>query len=134
MITVQPPKDTFDLAGRFEIFQKEVTYWAERFGLTEWHIYVDTMDDNDYAAQCATNTSGMQSVISLNRSRGSSNVSIDDIKHDALHEVLELLLDEWKPPADSGLDIRGSRHRVINRLIEVLLPERIKDEQDGTGN
>jgi len=114
----------------FEYFKKKVKYWLKKFGLKEWDTFFEfKKDTNGGFAEINWNCEKVKATITLKRKW---NCGVSDKKYQiektALHEVLHLLL---APLAELNIKKVKSysskyiteEHKIINRLISVLLKE-----------
>lgn len=106
-----------------ERFKARVWHWADRFGLKDWLISVrrDRLEYGIYA-NCDPELSSRLVVIRLNERLPAD--AVDDLHMDwfALHEVLELVLMEFKAAVRGGDEstISSLGHQVIHRVMRAL--------------
>lgn len=103
---------------RFLAFQEGVSCWVHVFGLKDW--YVDFKHDQegaDYEALVEYDKETRHATFTFYSAGQSSSYSIERL---ALHEVLHLLFGDLIPE-DCGDDVAREEHRVIERLLHVLL-------------
>lgn len=110
----------------FTIYQDEVNYWLDIFGLTEWDVDFEWDSENHICGACAYDSVAQTATFYL-----ASHYQLpthrdleQDIRTTAKHEVLELLL------APINLISRGRNfdpdqlesevHKIINRLLKIL--------------
>jgi len=113
----------------FEYFKKRVKYWLKKLGLKEWDAFFEFKKDTKGGfAEINWNYEGAKATITL---KGKWHCKVSDKKYQieksALHEVLHLLL---APLAEQAMkkkfypsEYRAEEHKIINRLISVLLKE-----------
>ena len=103
---------------RFRIFTFDVENWVNKLGLKDW--YVDIKHDRrgtDYEALVEYDKETRHATFTFYSAGQSSSYSIERL---ALHEVLHLLFADTIPE-DCGDDVAREEHRVIERLLHVLL-------------
>lgn len=113
------PLDTaHDIAmTRFIAFQQWVEHWIAVFGLHDWYAdFQLDMEGAEAEAQVEYDRNTRHATFTYFAAAGKS-YSPDRL---ALHEVLHLLLGDLIPE-DCGDDVAREEHRVIERLLHVLL-------------
>ena len=103
---------------RYDQFYFAVNNWIDRLGLKDW--YVDIKHDQegtDYEALVEYDKETRHATFTFYSAGQSSSYSIERL---ALHEVLHLLFADTIPE-DCGDDVAREEHRVIERLLHVLL-------------
>lgn len=105
-------------AYRFSVFVSVVTQWVRHFGLTDWYVSVVHNDkpDPDCEAFIEYDRDTRHATITYN----SACPDPQPVERVALHEVLHLLFGDLIPE-DCGDDVAREEHRVIERLLNVLL-------------
>ena len=102
---------------RFAKFREEVWHWVGRFGLRDWHVdFKLDMEETEAEAQVEYDRNTRHATFTYFAAPDKSCVP-DRL---ALHEVLHLLLGDLIPE-DCGDDVAREEHRVIERLLHVLL-------------
>ena len=102
----------------FDGFVLAVEHWVNKLGLKDW--YVDIKHDQggtDYEALVEYDKETRHATFTFYSAGQSSSYSIERL---ALHEVLHLLFADTIPE-DCGDDVAREEHRVIERLLHVLL-------------
>jgi len=100
-----------------DVFENEVRTWVDRFGLKDW--YVDFKLDEtatDAEAQVEYDKNTRHATFTYFAAAGKTYPP----ERLALHEVLHLLFGDLIPE-DCGDDVAREEHRVIERLLHVLL-------------
>ena len=102
---------------RFMEFDAAVQSWVVSFGLRDWYVYTVH----------STEPSECEALIEYDRDTRHASITYysacpdpQPIERVALHEVLHLLLGDLIPE-DCGDDVAREEHRVIERLLHVLL-------------
>lgn len=107
----------------FAIFKAEVEKWIALFGLKDWAVTFDFSPLENSRAECCVNWHAKAALITLGQfPRG--EVTQDDVRRSAFHEVCELLLtdmeftalDEAIPYDERKVLTEVARHGVIRRL------------------
>lgn len=102
----------------FDGFVLSVEHWIGALGLKDW--YVDIKHDRegtDYEALVEYDKNTRHATFTFYSAGQTSSYSIERL---ALHEVLHLLFADTIPE-DCGDDVAREEHRVIERLLHVLL-------------
>lgn len=108
----------------FQCFKDECQYWINRFGLLDWRVdYTFELLKDDCYARYAGNWEGKTATLTLNK-LAFQEVSTDQIRKSAFHEVCELLLlelrnialDEEIPFEERKWLTTCAAHGVIRRL------------------
>ncbi len=101
----------------YALFEQAVFKWVDKLGLHDWYVYVT------HSAE----TSECEAEIEYDRDTRHASITYywncpdpQPIERVALHEVLHLLLGDLIPE-DCGDDVAREEHRVIERLLHVLL-------------
>lgn len=113
-----PLETAHDIAmTRFAAFQERVVCWVYTFGLLDWYVdFKLDMESQDTEAQVEYDRNTRHATFTYFAAANKS-YSPDRL---ALHEVLHLLLGDLIPE-DCGDDVAREEHRVIERLLHVLL-------------
>ena len=102
---------------RFAAFQEGVVCWVHVFGLLDWYVdFKLDMENTEAEAQVEYDRNTRYATFTYFAAANKS-YSTDRL---ALHEVLHLLLGDLIP-ADCSDDVAREEHRVIERLLHVLL-------------
>lgn len=104
---------------QFEIFKKECKRWITFFGLTEWRIYYYHEDIGDNFGERRADISAMNASIVLNTNFPDEEISKQDIKKTAFHEICELMLSEESACLQAILsqsEVSRINHTIIRRL------------------
>lgn len=114
----------------YEFFKAAVRKEIERFHIYEWEIHLDhrALEDDDSAAVCSANYNGKVATITLNKDWGEADVTEDELRNTAMHEVLELLLAPMHILAkhsefgssQKDLLLTHEGHTLIHRLINCI--------------
>lgn len=107
----------------FQCFKDEANFWINKFGLLDWRVDYVFEKLTDGYAECRTHWNGKCAVLALDR-YPTEEVSTDQIRKSAFHEVCELLLEDMRMVALNdalSFDERRSllncaAHGVIRRL------------------
>jgi hypothetical protein len=111
-------------AKDFAIFRAECQRWITRLGLSDWKIYYRFEEIEDGLAGCRRSFEGRCATIVLNPCQENCKREHVDVKRNAKHEVLHLLLAEldWlnrnRCVTDSAW--MAAEHAVIRRLEGAL--------------
>lgn len=113
-----PLETAHDIAmTRFAAFQERVVCWVYTFGLLDWYVdFKLDMESQDTEAQVEYDRNTRHATFTYFAAANKS-YSPDRL---ALHEVLHLLFGDLIPE-DCGDDVAREEHRVIERLLHVLL-------------
>ena len=102
---------------RFNTFDAFVTLWVGKLGLRDWYVYT----------KHSTEPSECEALIEYDRDTRHAAITYysacpdpQPIERVALHEVLHLLMADVIP-ADCSGDVAREEHRMIERLLHVLL-------------
>lgn len=107
----------------FAIFKAEAEKWIALFGLKDWNVTFDFSPLENSSAECLVNWHAKAGLITLGQfPRG--EVTQDDVRRSAFHEVCELLLSDMEftalneeiPHAERKTMTEVARHAVIRRL------------------
>lgn len=120
----------------FEIFKKECKKWIEVFGMYDWEFkFVPAKPDEDdilgerrYKAWVSFDSEAALAVIYFNtmwREYEELELSEDDIKLSAFHEICEILLADVMRLVHSRMnvceeDVNLVKHKLIHRFEEVV--------------
>jgi len=112
-------------AGDFELFQQEFKKWQQKFGLTGYKIYFKHERLVDAFADMDVNLSGMIATVRLNSKLSKEEKPFKNIKQDAKHEALHLLVGRLTGNAhhhSSSAEIDESSEELVQKL-EDLIPD-----------
>ena len=107
----------------FALFKAEAQKWIDLFGLKDWDVTFDFSHLENSSAECFVNWHAKCALITLGQfPRG--EVTQDDVRRSAFHEVCELLLSDMEftalneeiPHSERKLMTEVARHAVIRRL------------------
>lgn len=105
----------------FEQFKNHIKTYSNKLGLIDWDIRIEFEKLNsEIEAQTQTNFNAKQAYITLNKKR----LRHHTIEFTALHEVLEVLLNEMNFMATFTFRetfVNEVRHEVINRLVNCMI-------------
>lgn len=117
----------------FEIFKDEVNHWLDFFGMKDWEVCFTLKESENHRAQVWFNVSGRIATFVLIKEWHEEilgNITNEDIRIVAFHEVCELLLGPIRDIAMSRasfeVDCTTEIHRVI-RILENTLYKKIKE-------
>ena len=104
-----------------EFFESEVRRWLDVLSLDEWDVEVvaDELDEH-VLARIDTTWDAKAARVTANSLRRGVYFSEDWLSKTALHEALELLLEDGKSKDGKGEGEPGWRRGVINRLVRAL--------------
>ena len=112
-------------AARFAAFRKACLKWQQQLGLQDWRLMfeLDRKAEADRHARVLYNIENRAAKV-IYCARSETDQSIERL---ALHEMLHLLVAEALVLAgtrgdDTHADVIREEHRVIERLLKVLLP------------
>jgi hypothetical protein len=102
---------------RHETFDAFVALWLDKLGLKDWYVEIKHDREGVDAEAQVEHDRDTRSATFTYFSAAAPTYSIERL---ALHEVLHLLFaDMW--PEGCGDDVAREEHRVIERLLHVLL-------------
>jgi hypothetical protein len=114
-LSLRDPQPTAE--QRYELFETLVNHWVTALGLRDWYVYT----------KHSTEPSECEALIEYDRDTRHASITYysacpdpQPIERVALHEVLHLLFGDVIPE-DCGDDVAREEHRVIERLLHVLL-------------
>jgi hypothetical protein len=109
--------------SHFEIFQKEASYWLNKYGLIGWEIHFAHEENEDARASCTTWGSGRICALTLATKWEGIIPTPKAIAFVAYHEVCELLLaDLVETATDRKFDpenVVAKTHAIIRTLENV---------------
>lgn len=115
----------------FAIFKSEAKKWIALFGLKDWDVTFDFSPLESSRAECCVNWHAKAALITLGQfPRG--EMTQDDVRRSAFHEVCELLLSDMEftalneeiPHAERKTMTEVARHAVIRRLENSIFESR----------
>ena len=116
----------------YELFQSEIIRWIDFFGLKDYCVaFSDEVTDPDYFAQCSTSLPDRTAIFRFapDESLDEFNRVRRDIRKDAFHEVIHLLLAHLMDMAESrfldGNALRAEEERLV-RVFENTVYQRLK--------
>lgn len=114
----------------FDNFKAAAQKWLDKFGLHEWEVdfTFETCDDNT-VAKCLVNREGRRATLVLSDKWYNEVPAAERVCEAALHEVLELLLDDMWFVFGAEIDasdrkraeMERANHAIIHRLQKVLI-------------
>lgn len=115
-------------AKDFEEFKSTARKWVDTLSLHDWEIDFQFTDAEGNIAQCRVNREGRRVTLVLSDRWYNEEPTEERIREAALHEVLELLLDDlWfvfgheiDEDARKCAEMTRASHAVIHRLQRVL--------------
>jgi len=109
----------------FELFQKEFKKWQKLFGLTGHKVYFKYEPLDGRFAEIAITSGVMVATVRLNSNLPDKDKPFKDIKRDAKHEAIHLLLGRLEGNAryrySSEAEIDEASEELVNKL-EGLIP------------
>ena len=105
-------------------FQEEFKYWQEKFGLNgyEPHFSYEPLDDS--FADISIDQGVMVATVRLNSELPDKDKSHKDIKRNAKHEAVHLLVGRLSEDAKyryaSQAEIHEATEELVNRLIDLI--------------
>lgn len=110
----------------FEIYQKECEKWIDKLGLTDWEASFNQGKRRDCAAWLSFDCLNRCATFHFSDEQTFADLNPQQIKANARHEVLELLLGRLRDLAGQryGLmqeDIDEECHVIIERLQKVII-------------
>lgn len=105
----------------FELFQSEFKKWQQRFGLTEYMVYFchKPLGDN-IMAEVEFCDEELTVTVSLNSELDEENKQIRDVRADAKHEALHLLVRKLAHCGMSRYVTGGDIHEATEGLVHKL--------------
>ena len=104
----------------FELFQSEFKKWQEKFGLNGWTVYFKYEPIEDHFAEIVTNLDNMVATVRLNSELPEKDKPLKDIKRDAKHEAIHLLIARLEGNGRSrfitGSEIYESGEELVHKL------------------
>lgn len=109
----------------FELFQNEFKKWQERFGLTGYKVYFKAEPlDNSFANICIDQEK-MTATVCFNTKLPDKDKPYQDIKRDAKHEAIHLLIGRLEMNGRfryvSSGEIYEATEELVNRLENLIL-------------
>ena len=123
--------EIFNLEDKwFEIFNTEVDYWVNYFGLLEWEVHTEFEDDQSLLGWCSTQQESRICVIGLNKTWNEEPTEYR-VKQIAFHETCELLLSELRMATYERFHMDENHidrvtHSVIRRLENTIFKKQCK--------
>lgn len=107
----------------FALFCKECQRWIDKFGLKQWDVIFDHEPDNeDFCGSCVADHNAHFAYITLGYlSDDDPRPKTELIKTTALHEVLELLIQEYRRLMLDREYTSGEEERLRHCLIQTLI-------------
>ena len=101
----------------YDLFENAARQWIDRLGLKDWHVDFKLDEEGtDAEAQVEHDRNSRHATFTY-FAAAKKSYSPERL---ALHEVLHLLMADVIP-ADCSGDVAREEHRVIERLLHVLL-------------
>ena len=108
----------------FQLFQREFKRWQQRFGLTGYEVHFKYEPIGDAFAEISINQEEMSATVRLNSKLPDKDKPHKDIKRDAKHEALHLLLARLQANGKerfiSAIEIYEATEELVNRLIGLI--------------
>lgn len=108
---------------QFEMFTKECKKWINRFGIFGWRFYYtheNYDDDREKIAYIIWPNSIEDRVFTIGLSADISNITDNDIRCSAFHEVMEALLYRMQVLAKARMTFDSDINEEIHHLIRTL--------------
>lgn len=119
-----PPDNPVSLPAR-EAFKLYVKEWQERLGMQDWRIVVSDKPSRFAAEVYKLDLEARLATIRLGDDFGSDVVDDTNIEDTAVHELLHILLREFKDfasdPTAKPADTNSAEHRVIHAIVNLLV-------------
>lgn len=110
-----------------EAFLLYLQEWRERLGLHDWRVVLSEKPSTA-AGDVRCNLEARLATIRLGTDFHNEPVNDETIEDTAVHELLHVLLFEFKTfaqnPASNEADVRSAEHRVIHALLNLLVHQR----------
>lgn len=108
---------------QFDEFKEVCEAWLEKLGLHEWDVVYEFADLGDDISLCKSNHAAKKACLSLNTTIQVVHCQAGWVEKAALHEVLELMLDDFDVffMDATAYGVLEMRHKMIHRLSRVLL-------------
>ena len=110
----------------FELFQKEFKKWQVKFGLTGYQVYFRYKPIDGAFATIASKPGEMVTTITLNSKLPAKDKPFKDIKRDAKHEAIHLLINRLEQNGRYRYSSEGEIAEAAEELV-VKLERLIKD-------
>jgi hypothetical protein len=112
-------------AKQYRDFVRQAQGWIKTLGLSDWRVTFYFKRCEDARATCQCDASSHVATICLSTDWGDDKPTDEQIRHSALHEVLHLLLADFRNRALARCtftdDIDVAEHAVIWRVQQALL-------------
>ena len=109
---------------QFKLFKIECMYWIDVFGLKMYELYFEQCNMTDCIAGLSSSSVSKVAVFKLALTITGEDASEYGIRRSAFHEVMELLLGEYRDIASSRWaaihEEDAARHAVIRTLENVV--------------
>jgi len=108
----------------FALFQEEFKRWQKIFGLTGYQIYFKYEPLDSVFASISINQGEMVATVRLNSKIGKEDKPFKDIKRDAKHEAIHLLIGRLSQDAryrySSEGELLEATEELVNKLIDLI--------------
>ena len=104
----------------FELFQSEFKKWQQKFGLTGYKVYFKHEEIDGAFADITTDLNGMASTVRLNSKLPDKDKPQQDIKMNARHEALHLLISRLEMNGKYRYASEGEINESAEELVRKL--------------
>ena len=104
----------------FELFQKEFKKWQERFGLMGYTVYFGYEELDGAFADIRIKQGEMVATIRLNSKLSDGDKPHRDIKKDAKHEAIHLLVGRLAENAEYRYSSKAELYEATEELVNKL--------------
>lgn len=110
--------------AHFDKFKSYILYWQRELGLDDWHIYVYHKKLEDAFANTTASTEGRGATINLSTTWSGRDISDEELKQCALHEVLHIvtapLVNEARARFADSYSLDAAEHSIVTRLTNYI--------------
>ena len=112
----------------FGVYKTEVVKWINSFGLNGWDFdFKIDGKDKDSLSTLRWNNEGRNCTFTINRDWGNNEISEENIKKSALHEVLHLIFSKATHLADKRFADKHSLEEAWEEAVNTLVNYFFKD-------
>ncbi len=101
----------------FDLFQNEFKKWQQKFGLTGYKIYFKHEPLESGFASISVDQGNMVATVRLNSSLDNDDEPFNDIKVDAKHEAIHLLLGRLDQNGRYRFTSESEIHESVEELV-----------------
>ena len=108
---------------QLETYQKYCIYWQSLFGMTDWTFTFESKPLGNLVAEVSYNTTSRLATLRISSRMKRTQ---DEIKFDALHEVMHVLLADLTSYGEAmfqGDVVIREEHRIIARIEHLMKGE-----------